>query len=406
LPESAKESPNAALPKILTDGGWRITEDNIFARTVRHRFVSETGTSGDTFPAKLSSQLELFFPREAALFTDKDGHPLHPSLEDFRFFDIETTGLSRGAGTVAFMLCAGRFEAEDFIVDQLILPDYDREADFLSAVTRLLGASPQITLISFNGKCFDSQILQTRYLMNGVRPPLAFSGTGEVHHLDLLYPSRRLWGKLFGSCRLSVLEEQLLGDPRKDDLPGSMAPEAWFSWLRTGDAEMLFKVGEHNRDDCITMPRILTRLNRLALLGAALTRAAENPLAENALLTDPVDYHSLGTLFLASGRHRGDPQRLHTGEILLRKAVTEQHNPLSALLLAAHLRRNGLWQEAEPLLLPLAEQGNKKALLMLAIDAEHRKRDYQQALSFVQKLDSSDEDTIKRMERLTRLTAE
>jgi uncharacterized protein YprB with RNaseH-like and TPR domain len=113
--------------------------------------------------------------------------------------------------------------------------------------------------VSFNGKAFDSQILLTRFLMNGERPP---AHLGEALHLDLLYPSRRLWKAELGSCRLQVIEEAILGMKRDNDLPGSEAPDAWFAYLQTGNFDRLLRVGEHNMTDCLTLGRLLFELNR------------------------------------------------------------------------------------------------------------------------------------------------
>ena len=46
------------------------------------------------------------------------------SREDFLFLDTETTGLSHGAGTVAFLVGVGYFTKEHFIVRQYLMRDY------------------------------------------------------------------------------------------------------------------------------------------------------------------------------------------------------------------------------------------------------------------------------------------
>ena len=99
------------------------------------------------------------------------GHAL-PQPEDFLFFDLETTGLSGGAGTVAFLAAFGRLErtGTKLRITQYLLLDYPGENDFLEALLAEFNNRQQV-VVSFNGKSFDSQILKTRCLMHGMKPP-------------------------------------------------------------------------------------------------------------------------------------------------------------------------------------------------------------------------------------------
>jgi RNase_H superfamily len=215
---------------------------------------------------------------------------------------------------------------------QLLLQDYPGEAAFLSRFVELVGSSP--VLVSFNGKCFDSQILSNRFLMNAMRPKFMAE---PAMHLDLLFPSRRLWKSELGSCRLSAVEEGILGILREDDLPGSEAPDAWFEYVREGERGRLSRIGDHNRDDCISLARLLYSLD--------------------AAIED------------AEGR--------------------------AALVRAMELRAGRDYAKAAAFLRPLADSGDEAALRMLAIDSEHRLGDYETALDCAERL--GDE---KRAERI------
>ncbi len=85
-----------------------------------------------------------------------------PEPGDFIFFDLETTGLSGGAGTIAFLAAFGQVVSEDKLrITQYLLLDYPGESDFLEAVLAEF-ANTNSVIVTYNGKCFDSQILKTR----------------------------------------------------------------------------------------------------------------------------------------------------------------------------------------------------------------------------------------------------
>ena len=79
----------------------------------------------------------------------------------------------------------------------------------------------------------------------------------EMKNLDLLYPSRRTWKLRLGSCRLSHLEEVVLGMPRENDLPGKEVPQRYFDFLKTGDISLLEDIVRHNRQDIATLAVLL-----------------------------------------------------------------------------------------------------------------------------------------------------
>ncbi|MCL2763391.1 MAG: ribonuclease H-like domain-containing protein, partial [Treponema sp.] len=174
------------------------------------------------------------------------------TYEDLLFFDLETSGLSGGAGTVAFLAAFGRLctggkaktktASYQLHITQYLLLDYPGEPDFIEALVREIKRGGNTIIVSYNGKSFDSQILKTRCLMNGISPPQYF-------HADLLHPSRRFWKRLLPDCSQGTIETNILGLDRTGDIPGAMAPEIWFSFLRDGAAEPLLGICEHNRKD-------------------------------------------------------------------------------------------------------------------------------------------------------------
>jgi len=332
----AEAFTGAAADTPRTEGFPRATAVPLpgWTPTLPYVFERETLVTGIGGRERFSSFLPLLFPREREELSTfvRDGGCRFPGNR-LVFFDLETTGLSHGAGTVAFMAGIARFNEKGLLIHQILLADYPGEAAFLSRFDELAGENP--VLVSFNGKCFDSQILFTRYMMNGIRP--AFM-TGAGLHLDLLFPSRRLWKAELGSCRLSVLEERILGVERVDDLPGSEAPDAWFDYVRSGLTGRLLAIGDHNREDCASLARLLF----------ALDDAIEEGTGRAALIR--------ALVLRASGDHAG-----------------------AALLLA-----------------PLAGLGDAFALRILAIDAEHRIRDLEGALEYARVL--GDEKRLTRIQ--------
>ncbi len=306
--------------------GWREISPFLLER---ERNVPLTGVS-----PFFSPYFPLLFPKERDRLEGVCSSP--GFVERLRFFDLETTGLSRGAGTVAFLAGVGRLERDgsrggrragySLSVTQIMITDFPGESSFLARLSEIVGTGT--TLVSFNGKCFDAQILWNRYLMSGIRPDFL---SPSVTHLDLLFPSRRLWKQSLESCRLTAIEEGVLGVKRVDDVPGSEAPEAWFSFVRDGETELLSKIAEHNLVDCQSLARLAFALD--------------------------------GAMDRAEGR--------------------------AGLVRALELRRKGLWSEAAELLDPLARLGDPVATRLLAIDCEHRIGDFPRALLLAEAMEDA-----------------
>ena len=190
------------------------------------------------------------------------------------FFDLETTGLCGGAGTLAFLVGCGRF-ADDgaFIIRQHLLADLGGERALLEAVGRDLAAAG--SLVSFNGKSFDAPLLETRYLYHR----LDWRRAG-LPHLDILHLSRLFWGwdrrqtPEDRDCSLASLEKDVLGLARRDDLPGHLIPARYFAFVRSGDPRPLAAVLEHNRRDLMSLAGLSARVHELIAGGPA---EAANP---------------------------------------------------------------------------------------------------------------------------------
>jgi uncharacterized protein YprB with RNaseH-like and TPR domain len=349
-------------------------------------------------------------------------------LEDLLFFDLETTGLSGGAGTAAFLAAFGRFVKDPgragpqdyrLQVKQYLLLDYPGENDFLEAALAEFAPSPAPSgcgrsplTVTYNGKSFDSQILKTRCLMNGMTPPV-------FYHADLLHPSRRLWKRVLPSCSQGTIETEALGLDRTGDIPGSMAPEIWFSYLRSGGdpaAEAaLLGICDHNLRDILG----------LAVLFTALARIAADPLEAGIYR---VDKAALALCWRKAARRGngnaafyGQPDRpgkdaAEPGKTARRlMEAAEEEFPLAGYVLGLDLIRGGSAEEGRRRLRSLLNRTLSPALRSavyraLAIDAEWRLRDRRAALGYTETALGIDgtgpaarEDLRSRRDRLLRL---
>lgn len=169
------------------------------------------------------------------------------------FFDTETTGLSGGTGTRAFMVGASDFVPGGLRVRQLLITHLSAEPAMLREFSRWLAEDTR--LVSYNGRCYDAPLLAARYLLARQGTPLA-----GIEHLDLLFPTRRRYRGVWENCRLATIERNALGIVREDDLPGSEAPGAWLQYLRGGDAGLLRRVLQHNFQDVVTLAHLLLHL--------------------------------------------------------------------------------------------------------------------------------------------------
>ncbi len=162
------------------------------------------------------------------------------------FLDTETTGLAGGTGTCAFLVGVGAIEDDGFLVRLFFMRDYDEEPAMLHALAGCLGNFD--VLVTYNGKSFDAPLLETRYRLQRQRNPLAC-----MQHVDLLHAARRVWGERLPNCRLGTLESEILGVERQGDIPGSLIPQRYFDFLRSGRAAPLKPVFHHNVLDIVSL---------------------------------------------------------------------------------------------------------------------------------------------------------
>jgi uncharacterized protein YprB with RNaseH-like and TPR domain len=193
-------------------------------------------------------------PQHLAFFGN-DETLVECNLEKTFFVDTETTGLSGGSGTVAFLIGVGRFKDGLFVLDQCFMRDYDDEEPMLEYLAQQFAECD--TVVSFNGKSFDLPLLRTRFIQNRQRYRL--DGT---MHLDLVHTARRFWKRRLSNCSLGNLEREVLGVRRVGDVSSALIPQLWLEYLHTRDARPLQGVFYHHRMDILSLVTLVGMLSR------------------------------------------------------------------------------------------------------------------------------------------------
>jgi uncharacterized protein YprB with RNaseH-like and TPR domain len=312
------------------------------------------------------------------------------------FFDIETTGLSGGAGTIAFLAGCGWFEEGGFKVRQFFLAGPSGEHAQLAAIREVFERAS--LLVTFNGRTFDVPFMDTRWAFHRAASP-----ADGLPHFDMLPPARRLWGmrttedagspRASGtsgvlSCSLTALERTVLGVHRHDDVPGFEIPARYFHFVRTGDAAAIDGVLEHNRADIVSLA---------VLMSHALWLAREGPDA----CREPGEQLALGRIYERAGDHSrarvAFERAIESGDGLVKRRALA--------CLALQLRRESRHDEAatawQQVLDMAPETGGlslleRRAVEALAIHHEHRRKDPSTARRYAEALGRQASGSLRR----------
>lgn len=305
-------------------------------------------------------------------------HPVAPG--ELLFVDIETTGLSRSAGTLAFLIGLGTMVGEDgaFQVEQLLIRDPGQERSALELLEERLRVAR--VLVSFNGRGFDLPVLRNRGIL--CRIPLSLGHP----HLDLLPISRRLFRPRLSNCRLGTIERELFGFERVGDIDGAEVPGLYTSCLRSGRWDDLSPVLEHNLLDVATLA---------VLLGVVSRHAA-----------DPLRWAEDGEELEGWGRMHLRRSRSEQGEACLVRALELARSPSSRrrilTALARCRRRAGRLAEAGAAWERLRDEFplENAGWIELAKYHEHVTGDLRQALALTEGAPHSKVGVARRLQRL------
>lgn len=252
------------------------------------------------------------------------------------------------------------------------MPDYGGEAELLSRLADRFADFD--TAVHFNGKTFDMPLLHSRFVLLRME-----NQWKEMDQLDLLIPARRLWKLRLGSCRLSSLEEKVLGIPRENDIPGSEIPERYFEAVKTRSLAGLEDVISHNRQDIVTLASLLCVL------------ADKYFRPEDAQET--MDIFSLGKALESQGEIRQARRLYHIAAAprpinSVRDLIGEKYAGEAGIRLFRIYRRAGDYEDAEKALKSMIRRGQMGNIPKLELCKlyEHRMKRYTEALEIAREL--------------------
>lgn len=280
-------------------------------------------------------------------------------MDQFLFFDTETTGLAGGAGTFAFLIGIGFWKNKEFHLVQFFLPEPIEESAMLASFDEIISSFR--VLVSFNGKSFDAPLLNARHILNGIQPP--FSGKS---HLDLLHLARRLWRNRLPSRALGDLEKDILIYPRtEEEIPGWMIPDIYLEYLKTKDARPLKGVFYHNSIDVLSLAALFIHTSKILSDPARFEMLGLDIVAIAKVFEDLQQYEKALECY-ESGLSAGLPQEYYTQTLMRFANLYRRQNQVTSSL--------SLWEKA-------FEYGEIAAIEELAKYYEHNLRDFQTALA-------------------------
>ncbi|HSE42718.1 MAG TPA: ribonuclease H-like domain-containing protein [Acidobacteriota bacterium] len=343
--------------------------------------MSTTNSSGETYICdkiyiEYHGQLDLKnFPElhvEPLRFLTIDSSLQTFNLRKALFFDIETTGTAGGTGTYAFLVGFGFVEEGYFQIRQFFLHDLAEEAAFLQAIFEFVQNYEY--LVTYNGKCFDTQILKNRYLMHRRENPLE-----NKAHVDMLFVARRLWKRMYSECDLVNLERCVLQFYRENDIPGHLIPSAYANYLRYASTNLIQEVLHHNQLD---------------ILSLAVLTAKACLLKQTSCDASPEENFSLGLLYERQKEYRDAIDHL----IRALQSESGRCRDQALMAIARNLRRIKDIERMQWLLSQTGEQVSDAELCRkLCILCEHDMKDPELAMKLV-------EGQIKRHEKFSTLS--
>jgi uncharacterized protein len=199
----------------------------------------------------------------------------------------------------------------------------------------------------------------------------------DLTHIDLLHPTRTAFAKSWPDCRLQTAEQYLFKLSREDDLPGYLIPRVWAGYLRYGETRGVRGIVEHSA------------LARCAGgCACARVRRAGHPHA------DP--------LAIARAHRRSGSESAALLHLQEQAEALSDHGLLELAWLYA---RSCQWEEAVAIWDRLVGNGSLQAMERLAKFYEHRRRDYEAALTYSEALISRDSNSAAHQQRLARVRA-
>lgn len=170
-------------------------------------------------------------------------------VENFKFMDIETKGLSN---VPLILIGIAEIEGNEIIVSQYFLRDYAEEPNVIEAYLSHLDEDS--VHVTFNGKSFDVPFIKNRCRYFGIDQNL------DLPHLDLMYFAKNLWRDSLPNCQLQTIEEEIFGIKREGDVPGQYIPGYYDAYKSENNIGPIVPIIEHNCQDVISLASFLKKM--------------------------------------------------------------------------------------------------------------------------------------------------
>lgn len=280
------------------------------------------------------------------------------------FIDLETTGLSGGAGVVPFNIGMGYYRDDKFMVGQYFLGEMAEEERMIQELGQFFKDMDFQSVVTYNGKSFDIPLLETRFILH--RQPFVLS---ELPHLDFLFPARRLWSHKHESCRLFHLALNVVQADRSEDIPSADIPWRYFQYLQTGNYDLIEPILYHNQEDILSLLGIV-------VIGAHIF--SEDP---ELCMGDAMDFYGAGKIMESVGDVEKSVQFFQKA---LEGKLSEEVILETKKRLSSHFKRNQDWDKAVPVWEEMTSTNVITSAQLfsfreLAMHFEHRLRKYEEA---------------------------
>jgi len=297
-------------------------------------------------------------------------HPLSAKghqASDLFFFDTETTGLGGGAGNTIFILGYAQLIKNEIVLKQHVLPHPGAEIPLFNSFLENVDYS---TLVTYNGKAFDWPQVKTRHTIIKEHVPKL----PEFGHFDLYHAARRMWKHRLERTKLSIVEAEILGVKREDDVPGFLAPMIYFDFVERKNPEGMLGILKHNEIDILSLITLYTHLSYQLL------RKDQQISAKETL--------EVGKWYTLIGQTDIAKQNLQSIDEQNKEELLE-----AAFLLAKQYKKEKKFEDAIILWRKIIETYTKKtnavvviqSLIELAKFAEHKEKNIQNALTYTEK---------------------
>ncbi|WP_026563883.1 ribonuclease H-like domain-containing protein [Bacillus sp. UNC41MFS5] len=293
-------------------------------------------------------------------------HPLSAEghqAEELFFFDTETTGLGGGVGNTIFLLGYASVSGDSLILRQHILPNPGSEIPLYQSFLEKVNYK---TLVTYNGKSFDWPQVKTRHTLVREHVPKL----PQFGHFDLFHAARRLWKHKLERLKLAVVEKEVLGVERVDDIPGFLAPMIYFDFIDSKQPDGMMGILKHNEIDILSLVTLYTHITfQLCGIDTDQTRS---------------ESFEVGRWFASLGEK-------NQAEKVLSKLVngSDMTSFQAKFSLAFQRKKEQDWVKARELYSDVADSGDKRLMLEACLELakihEHRIKDYELAIDYCQK---------------------